>query len=106
MPDSYFSSLSNLFPAQAIQSIANHFGVSEKTILSGLQSSIAAVLSGLAQKSNDKGFIGQGVQLATSTPENAATAALARDALTNPTPPLFPGQTSCSPASSAANPAP
>jgi outer membrane protein OmpA-like peptidoglycan-associated protein len=84
MPDSYFSSLSNLFPTSAVQSIAGHFGASERTVLSGIQSSIAAVLSGLAQKSNDKGFIGQVVQLATSTPENAATSALAHDALTNP----------------------
>jgi OmpA-OmpF porin, OOP family len=84
MPDSYFSSLSNLFPTSAVQSIASHFGASERTVLSGLQSSIAAVLGGLAQKSNDKGFIGQITQLATSTPENAATSALAHDALTNP----------------------
>ena len=84
MPDSYFSSLSNLFPSSAVQSIASHFGASERTVLSGLQSSIAAVLSGLAQKSNDKGFVGQVVQLATSTPENAATSALSHDALTNP----------------------
>jgi OmpA-OmpF porin, OOP family len=84
IPDSYFSSLSNLFPSSAVQSIASHFGASERTVLSGLQSSIAAVLSGLAQKSNDKGFVGQVVQLATSTPENAATSALGHDALTNP----------------------
>ncbi len=84
MPDSYFSSLSNLFPTSAVQSMASHFGASERTVLSGIQSSIAAIVSGLAQKSNDKGFIGQVVQLATSTPENAATSALAHDALTNP----------------------
>jgi OOP family OmpA-OmpF porin len=84
MPDSYFSSLSNLFPTSAVQSIASHFGASERIVLSGIQSSIAAVVSGLAQKSNDKGFIGQIVQLATSTPENAATTALSHDALTNP----------------------
>lgn len=84
MPDSYLTSLSNVLPSTAIQSIASHFGASERTILGGVQSSMAAIVSGLMQKSNDKGFIGQLVNLASSTPENAVSSALSKDALTNP----------------------
>lgn len=84
MSDSYLSSLSNVLPATAVQNIASHFGVSERTILGGVQSSIAAVVSGLFQKSGDKGFMSQLAQLASSTPETAVTSALSQDALANP----------------------
>ena len=84
MPDSYLSSLSSVLPTTAIQSIASHFGASDRTIFDGIQSSIAAVASGLAQKANDQGFIGQLIRLASSAPENAVSSALSRDALTNP----------------------
>src|SRR5215469_14294029 len=84
MPDSYFSSLSSMLPSTAVQSIAGHFGVPERTILGGVQSSIAAIVGGLAERSNDKAFVGQVVQLASSTPENAVSSALSSDVLTNP----------------------
>ena len=84
MPDSYFSPLSNVLPSSVIQSIAGHFGVPERTILGGAQSSIAAIVSGLAQRSNDRGFVGQLVQMASSTPDNAVSSALSSDVLTNP----------------------
>jgi OOP family OmpA-OmpF porin len=84
MPDSYFSSLSNVLPSTAIQSIASHFGTSEHTLFGGIQSSIAAVVAGLAQRSNDQGLIGQVIRMATSAPENAVSSALSADALTNP----------------------
>jgi OmpA-OmpF porin, OOP family len=82
--NSYLGSLPTAFPGPAVQSIANHFGTSEKTILDGVQSSIAAVVNGLAQRSKDKGFVSQILQLASSTPENAAASALSNGSLTNP----------------------
>src|SRR5215472_5804675 len=84
MPDSYFTSLSNVFPSTAIQSIASHFGIPERTILGGVQAAIAAIVSGLAQRSNDQGFVGQVVQMASSTPDNAVSSALSSDVLSNP----------------------
>lgn len=84
MPDSSLSSLSDVLPSTAIQSIASHFGASERTIFDGVQSSIAAISNGLTQKSNDKGFIEQVVKLASSAPDNAVSSALSSDALTNP----------------------
>ncbi|MCL2660921.1 MAG: OmpA family protein [Acidobacteriaceae bacterium] len=84
MPDSYFSSLSNAFPSTAFGSIAGHFGASEQTVTGGIQSSIAAIVNGMSQRSNDRGFISQIVQLASSTPENAVSSALSSDVLTNP----------------------
>ena len=84
MPDSLFSLLSSVLPSTAIQSIAGHLGVPERTILTGVQSSFASIVSGLAQKSNDTGFVNQLVQLASSTPENAVSSALSSDILTNP----------------------
>ena len=84
MPDPYFSSLSNVLSSTAIQDIAGHFGVSERTILGGIQSSIAAIVGGVTQRSNDRDFVSQVVQLASSTPENAVSSALSQDILTNP----------------------
>jgi OmpA-OmpF porin, OOP family len=84
MAESYFASFSNLFPSTAVQSIASQTGSSERTILGGVQSAIAAVVNGLTQKSGDKGFMGQVTQLASSTPENAVSSAVSHDALTNP----------------------
>ena len=84
MPDSYFSPLSNVLPSSVIQSIAGHFGVPERTILGGAQSCIAAIVSGLAQRSNDTGFVRELVQMASSTSETAVLSALSSDILTNP----------------------
>jgi OOP family OmpA-OmpF porin len=91
MADSYLSSLSNVLPSSAVQSIAGHFGASEHTILGGVQSAIAAVVGGLVQRSSDKGFMGQVAQLASSTPQNAVTSALSHDVLTNPNSPSLSG---------------
>jgi Bacterial protein of unknown function (DUF937) len=82
--NSYAASLSSALPASAIQNIANHFGTSERTILDGVQSSIAAVVSGLSQRSGDRGFLSQIMQLASATPENAVASALSNGSLTNP----------------------
>jgi OmpA-OmpF porin, OOP family len=82
--NSYVASLSAALPTSAVQSIANHFGTSERTILDGVQSSIAAVVSGLSQRSSDRGFLSQIMQLASATPENAVASALSNGSLTNP----------------------
>jgi OmpA-OmpF porin, OOP family len=84
MPDSYFSSLSDVLPSTAIQNIASHFGASERTVLDGVQSSIAAIVNGIGQKANDRGLIDHVVQLASSTKENAVSSALSPDVLNNP----------------------
>ena len=84
MPESYFSPLSSVLSSSAIQNIASHFGVPEQTILSGVHSSMAAIVSGLAQRSNDRGFVSHLAQMASSTPENAVSSALSSDVLTNP----------------------
>jgi OmpA-OmpF porin, OOP family len=82
--NSYVASLSAALPTSAIQSIATHFGTSERTILDGIQSSIAAVVSGLSQRSSDRGFLSQIMQLASATPENAVASALSNGSLANP----------------------
>jgi OmpA-OmpF porin, OOP family len=79
------SSFATPLPASAIQSIASHLGTSERSILDGVQSSIATVVSGLSQKSGDRGFLSQVLQTASATPENAVTSALSSGSLTNPT---------------------
>ena len=81
MPSSSFASA---LPASAVQSIATNLGSSERSILDGVQSSIAAVVSGLSQKSGDRGFLSQVLQTASATPENAVASALSSGSLTNP----------------------
>jgi OmpA-OmpF porin, OOP family len=78
------SSLASALPASLIQSIASNLGASERSILDGVQSSIAAVVSGLSQKSGDRGFLSQVLQAASATPENAIATALSSGSLTNP----------------------
>jgi outer membrane protein OmpA-like peptidoglycan-associated protein len=82
--NTYLASLSAALPTSAVQSIASHFGTSERTILDGVQSSIAAVVSGISQRSSDKGFLSQILQLASATPENAVASALSNGSLINP----------------------
>lgn len=78
------SSLASALPASAIQSIATNLGTSERSIFDGIQSSIAAVVSGLSQKSEDRGFLSQVLQTASAMPENAVASALSSGSLTNP----------------------
>lgn len=91
MQNSSLAALSTALPTQTIQSIASHFGASETTILDGVQSSIATVVSGLAQKSGDQGFLGQVLKLASATPENAVSSALSSGSLINPASSFFTG---------------
>jgi OmpA-OmpF porin, OOP family len=82
--NSSLATISAALPTHSIQSIASHFGASETTILDGLQSSVASVANGLAQKSGDQGFLSQVLKLASATPENAISSALSNGSLTNP----------------------
>ncbi|WP_216847042.1 OmpA family protein [Granulicella sp. L60] len=84
MQNSSLATISAALPTHSIQSIASHFGASETTILDGLQSSVASVANGLAQKSGDQGFVSQVLKLASATPENAISSALSNGSLTTP----------------------
>ena len=84
MQSSYLATIAEAIPAPAIQSIASQFGTSERTILDGVQASIAAVISGLSQKSGDKTFLSQVLQTAQATPETGLATALSNGALANP----------------------
>jgi OOP family OmpA-OmpF porin len=81
---SYLATIAEAIPAPAIQSIASQFGTSERTVLDGVQASIAAVISGLSQKSGDKTFLSQVLQTAQATPETGLATALSNGALANP----------------------
>jgi OmpA-OmpF porin, OOP family len=84
VPSSYLASIAEAIPASAIQNIASQFGATEPTILNGVQSSVAAVISGLSQKSGDKTFLSQVLQASSGTPEAGLAAALSNGALANP----------------------
>ncbi len=84
MQSSYLATIAEAIPAPAIQNIASQFGTSERTILDGVQASIAAVISGLSQKSGDKTFLSQVLQTAQATPETGLATALSNGALANP----------------------
>lgn len=84
MSTSSLAYFSQVFPPPAIQSFASSLGTSERSVLDGVQSSIAAVVSGLSQRSGDRGFVGKVLQSASSTPDNAVASALNSGALTNP----------------------
>ena len=83
--------LSSALPTESIQGLASHFGASPTTIANGIQSSIAAVVSGLAQRSGDQGFLSQLLNSASATPANAVGSALSSGSLTNPTSSFFTG---------------
>lgn len=84
MSTSTLTFFSQTFPSNAIHNIAGNLGTSDKTVLEGVQASIAAVVSGLSQRSGDRGFLGQILQTASTTSENAMSSALNSGALTNP----------------------
>jgi OmpA-OmpF porin, OOP family len=84
VPGSYLATLAEAIPSSAIQNIASQFGATEPTILSGVQASVAAVVTGLAQKSGDKTFLSQVLQTASGIPESGLASALSNGALANP----------------------
>ena len=81
MQNSNLGSLAAFLPASAIQGIAKHLGASEGAVSGGIQASLAAVISGLSQRSNDQGFLSQIMQMAKGAPENAVTSALTNGSL-------------------------
>jgi outer membrane protein OmpA-like peptidoglycan-associated protein len=91
MPNPKLASLPEALGASSIRSISDHFGASEQKVLDGVQSSIAAVTTGLWQRSGDKGFLNQILQLASATPENAVANAVSSGSLANPASPFLAG---------------
>jgi OmpA-OmpF porin, OOP family len=91
VPSSYLATIADAIPASAIQSIASQFGAPEKSILDGVQSSIAAIVSGLSQKAGDKSFLNQILQSASAMPESGLASALTNGALANPASSLMTG---------------
>jgi OOP family OmpA-OmpF porin len=89
--NSSLTAISAILPNHSIQSLASHFGASETAVLDGLQSSVASIVSGLAQKTGDQGFLSQVLKLATATPDNAISSALSNGSLTNPASIFFTG---------------
>jgi OmpA-OmpF porin, OOP family len=75
---------SQSFPSNAVHNLAGNLGTSDKTVLDGVKASIAAIVNGLSQRSGDRAFLGQTLETASSTPENAVSSALTSGALTNP----------------------
>jgi OmpA-OmpF porin, OOP family len=75
---------SQSFPSSAVHNLAGNLGTSESTVLDGVKASIAAVVNGLSQRSGDRALLGQTIQAASATPENAVSSALSSGALTNP----------------------
>ena len=88
MPSPSLATLASAIPAQAIQGIASQFGSSESSVLNGLQSSIASVVGGLAQKAGDSGFLGQIMKSAADTLEPVDVSAVKppADETSEPTP--------------------
>jgi OOP family OmpA-OmpF porin len=78
------SPLANLLNLSAIREISTQFGESEQSISRGIQSSTAAVVSGLARGSKDSGFLDRIMQLASKTPESGVSSALANGDLAKP----------------------
>jgi OmpA-OmpF porin, OOP family len=94
MATSSLAFFSQVLPSPAVQSVASSLGTSERSLLEGVQSSIAAVVSGLSQRSGDRGFVGQVIQSASATPENVVSSAMSSGALTNPASPFVASGTS------------
>ncbi|MGC2400860.1 MAG: DUF937 domain-containing protein, partial [Acidobacteriaceae bacterium] len=84
MPSSSLATIAEGIPASAIQNIASQFGASEHTVLDGVQSSVAAVISGLSQKSDNQSFLSQILQSAAGIPESGLASGLNNGALANP----------------------
>lgn len=84
MATSPITFFSESFPSNAVHNLAGNLGTSDKTVLDGVKSSIAAIVNGLSQRSGDRAFLGQTLQTASSTPENSVSSALTSGALTNP----------------------
>jgi OOP family OmpA-OmpF porin len=87
------SSLANIFNPSSIGDIASQFGEPEQSVSRSIQSSIAAVVSGLSKNSNDNDFLSRTLQLATKTPDNAVSSALANGDLAKPSSSFLTGGT-------------
>jgi OOP family OmpA-OmpF porin len=87
------SSFANLLNLSSMREIASQFGEPEQSVAKGIQSSIAAVVGGLARGSNDNDLLNRTLQLASKTPENVVSSALANGDLANPSSSFLAGGT-------------
>lgn len=72
MPGSLLESLTGLISPQMTDSIASRLGESEGAVRQGLLGGAASLLSGIAGRASDSGFIGQIFNMATSSETEAA----------------------------------
>jgi hypothetical protein len=59
MPDSMFASLLNMLDKQTVGEVAHALGQSEQSVSRGMESSITALLAGVASKSEDTCVLGR-----------------------------------------------
>jgi OmpA-OmpF porin, OOP family len=89
VPSSYLATIADAIPSTVLHSIATQFGAPQSTILEGIQSSVAAVMSGLSQKASDPGFVTQLLQRVSGAQETGLASALSNGALANPASPFL-----------------
>jgi OmpA-OmpF porin, OOP family len=88
MADSIFSSLLNMLDNRTVGDVAQAVGQPEQSVMRGMESSIAAVLGGLAAKSNDAGALQKLVDMFPSTAGLTSWTQMAGN-LANPNSPLM-----------------
>ena len=94
MPDSarYPAYLVNLYAHNStVDEVAKILGESKQALSRGLELATAAIFSGLSGKTADSETLRQVVDLASKTPANFVSSALANGQLTNPNSPLISG---------------
>lgn len=67
MPDSMFGSLLNMLDKQSVGDVAHALGQPEQSVARGMESSVAAMLGGLASKSEDSGALRKILDIVPST---------------------------------------
>jgi OmpA-OmpF porin, OOP family len=89
VPSSYLATIAEAIPSNVLHSIATQFGAPQSTILEGIQTSVAAVMSGLSQKASDPTFLSQLMQRVSGAQDTGLASALANGALANPASPFL-----------------
>jgi outer membrane protein OmpA-like peptidoglycan-associated protein len=91
MADSLLTSLLGMFDKSSLSGMAGTLGESEQSVSRGVQSSIAAVLGGLASKSEDPIALGKIVDLGTKVLPGDITWSSVANSISNPSSPLMSG---------------
>jgi outer membrane protein OmpA-like peptidoglycan-associated protein len=90
MADSLFTSLRGMLDSRCVGELAGRLGESEHSVSRGMQSSIAAVLGGLASKSEDASALRKILDLAPSASGNVSWSQMASN-VSDPNSPLISG---------------